>query len=285
MYCDRFLPLEKALEFSGDEVKIESAVLQACSAEWKTLPRDMQLNIIRAYDHEKERLKITIKATKEIAAFRQTYNLNQFPPDFGEKERAEYDRCWPSRLAGTDAFGHVIMYDRIQAFSVERLLAMPLESLFRYRAQDFEALFYIKRDISNTFGHRVSKHVYILDLAGLEMKHFTSRFKQVLQPVLSMSSNMFPETLWSLWLINAPSTFRLVWTVVRSMLDPVVRAKVRMFGSRSKWVAAMQEVGISEPSLPAELGGMTKSESFLDVFQRFQTTVDLAKVEVKETAG
>jgi hypothetical protein len=271
LYCDKFLPLERAVHLFPDEEKVLQVVLKHAPAEWGALPLDMQLNILRAYVHEADRLKVTVSQTREIAKFRAAHHLASFVSNPAELAgRGAYDQAWPTRVAGEDQLGHVVMYDRVTWLKPEKMHGVELNQIVKCRAQDFEALFVLKAEISARRGHRVGKHVYILDLAGLELKHFTSSVKSTLQPVMAMCSNMFPETLWSLWLINAPASFRLVWSVVRSWLDPIVKAKVRMFGSQAKWLPAMNEVGVTLASLPVELGGSAPSESFKDVLLRMQ---------------
>jgi len=271
-YLAKFIPLERSTEWSTDESALIAALCREAAEDWAALPSNVQLNVIRAYETEKERLKTTVRQTKRIAAYRREHQLELWPGNVDTKAIEEFETSWPMRIAGVDNFGHVVLVDKVVGFKIDRLLSMDLSDMMHIKAQELEAVQYLKGEIADRLGHRVCKHVYIIDLAGLEARHFSARFKAVLQPLMSMTTDFWPETLWSLWLINAPSTFRLVWSVVRSMLDPIVRAKVRMFGSRSKWLPAMTEVGIPTSALPVDLGGSAPTETFANVIARAKLT-------------
>jgi hypothetical protein len=271
-YVNTFLPSERASEFTKEELAVEQAVIKVIGAEtWNALPREIKINVMRGNAHEKERLKVTSQSAKSIAAWRAKYRIDAEALTMGPFPGSEiYFSSWPTRVAGTDDFGHPILYDRFSTMNIVKLLTLEEEPLYRYRTQALEALMFLKQELSARVGVRVSKHVYILDLAGLEpTRHFTSAAQKKLRPVMSMSAEMFPETLWSVWIINAPMTFRFIWNVVRTWLDPLIRAKIRMWGStRSKWQTAMADCGIHLNALPAELGGTSPSQSLDDILMR-----------------
>ena len=271
-YRAKFLPLERAETRLPDEAELEAKLGLGNDPAWVALPEFDKLNILRAYAHEGEnRAKVTMHAAKAITAWRSKYDpgarmLRDGPvPGF---ER--YFDSWPTRFAGEDEMGHPILYDVLGELDVERLMALPEEDFFRFRTQALQAMTYKKLEASRRRGHRVSKHVYVLDIKALSMStHFSSRVKEKMKPVLAMASDLWPETLWSMWIIAAPATFRVVWSAVRQILDPVVRAKVRMFGhTKGKWIAAMAEAGIPAAALPVEFGGTSASETLRQVLNR-----------------
>jgi hypothetical protein len=271
-YVSTFLPMERSTEFSKDELAVEDAVVRIIGPDvWNSLNKDLRINIMRGNAHEKERLKVTCESAKNISAWRAKLNVDADFLRLGPLPGSEvYFTGWPTRVAGLDAYGHPILYDRFSLFDVSKFLSMDESDFFRFRTQALESLVYLKQEISAKVGARVSKHVYILDLAGLDAtKHFTSAMQKKVRPVMKMSADMYPETLWTVWLINAPASFRFIWAVVRAWLDPVIRAKVRMWGSvKPKWHAAMAECGVTLASLPAEFGGTAPSEALTDILHR-----------------
>jgi len=270
-YVKIFLPQERASEFSKEELAIEANVIKTIGSDtWNGLPKEIRLNIMRGYAHEKERLNVTCTNARNIYAWRTAHRVDQDALTLGPMPGSElYHACWPTRVAGIDVYGHPILYDRISSMDVFKLISMDVNDVYKYRTQALESLMYLKSEISAKIGNRVCKHVYVLDLAGIELKHFSSAVQNKLRPVMKMSSDMFPETLWTVWLINAPTSFRMIWNVVRGWLDPIIRAKVRMWGStKSKWQAAMAECGVPVSALPTELGGSSPSESLQDILVR-----------------
>jgi len=271
-FVNTFLPLERATEFSKEERMVEQAVIKGIGADvWLAIPKDIRINIMRGNAHEKERLKVTSESAKAIAAWRAKHKVDSEALTLGPYPGSEtYYKCWPTRVAGCDVFGHPILYDRFSMMDLSKLVVLDEGDVYKFRTQALEALMFLKDEISQKVGGRVSKHVYVLDLAGLDTsKHFTSTVQKKMRPVMKMSADMFPETLWTVWIINAPATFRFVWAVVRAWLDPLIRAKIRMWGpTKAKWQAAMAECGIPTSALPEELGGTSPSEGLDDILMR-----------------
>jgi len=282
-YVSTFLPSERAVDLSKEEVAVEEAVVRTIGAEtWTSLSLEMRLNIMRGNAHEKERLKVTCESARNIAAWRAKYKVDPGMLRVGPLPGSEvYFGGWPTRVAGIDSFGHPILYDRFSTMDIQKLLSIEEDDLFKFRTQALESLMYLKQEVSAKIGARVSKHVYILDLAGLDAtKHFTSTIQKKIRPVMKMSADMYPETLWTVWLINAPASFRFIWHVVRGWLDPLIRAKVRMFGSvKAKWQAAMAECGVPISALPVEFGGTAPSEGLADILVRSAKVIGDGKTE------
>ena len=270
-YVKVFLPAERAADFTKEESIFEATVIKVVGEEvWKALPMEIRLNVIRGNAHEKERLKVTSESAKKIYEWRLKHNVDKEALTAGPLPGSEvYYACWPSRVAGLDVYGHPILYDRYSTMDFQKLCTMDEGDVYHFRTQALESLMYLKAEVSAKLGLRVCKHVYVLDLAGLESSFFSSTIQKKMRAVMKMSADMFPETLWTVWLVNAPTSFRLIWSVIRNWLDPMIRSKVRMWGStKSKWHAAMAECGIPVSSLPQEFGGTSPSEGLQDILVR-----------------
>jgi hypothetical protein len=71
---------------------------------------------------------------------------------------------------------------------------------------------------------------FILDLAGYGSH--TLGPMGITQTLINVFQNHFPETMKRAVIINAPWMFRAVWAVVQAFLDPVVKSKIKMMGSK-----------------------------------------------------
>jgi hypothetical protein len=272
-YVNRFLPTERSDCFTPTEIDLERQYGLSTNEAWKALPLHVRLNIIRAYEVEQDRAGVTKTASADIIAWRAKYKVQTMLLTGPLPGSDAYFNNWPTRITTVsspgDRYGHPILFDQISEMDFDRLMSMDEDSFFRYRTQALESLYFAKEQFSLQKKFRVSKHIYILDLKGLSSKHMNKKLQDKLKPVFTMSSAIFPEILWSMWIINAPMTFRSIWSVVRNFVDPAVRAKIRMFGpTQSKWHKAMEQVGIPIQSLPIEFGGQAQSESLRDVLVR-----------------
>ena len=59
------------------------------------------------------------------------------------------------------------------------------------------------------------------------MKQFNATARAYIGRAASLDSAHYPETLYKLLVINAPTIFQIVWGVVKGMLDERTTRKVR----------------------------------------------------------
>lgn len=76
--------------------------------------------------------------------------------------------------------------------------------------------------------HPSDKIVIIFDVSGFGMKNLDWH---TLTTILKILEAYYPETLYKLYIHNAPWIFQGIWKMLRPMLDPVVREKI-VFSSR-----------------------------------------------------
>jgi hypothetical protein len=53
-------------------------------------------------------------------------------------------------------------------------------------------------------------------LQGVTMAHFGSTVRNIIKSIIGLGSNFYPESLWRLYLINAPMVFRAIWRAAPS---------------------------------------------------------------------
>lgn len=77
--------------------------------------------------------------------------------------------------------------------------------------------------------HRIAKVVQVRDLSGLGLASLVSNATMMhrLKTIVSASLTSYPETLRTVIILNAPSTFGTVWSIVSPLLDERVQAKVK----------------------------------------------------------
>ena len=94
----------------------------------------------------------------------------------------------------------------------------------------------------------------IMDLQGLSRATCSSRVLQIVQHQSRVDALCFPEILGRCLIINAPSFFSIIWSIIRRWLDPRTASKIEIYSSKSKAEKRMEEL-INEEHLPREYGG------------------------------
>jgi len=125
---------------------------------------------------------------------------------------ADFHANWPVTIHGNDEFGHPVVAERIEEILPEGLgRHMDQAAVLRHRVQIMEAVSHLKRRTGLEKGHAVYKHVWVIDLAGLKLAHFTGDVRLFVLELVALCTDKYTETLSAMWLVNAPMVFRAVW--------------------------------------------------------------------------
>ena len=88
--------------------------------------------------------------------------------------------------------------------------------------------------------------------------------RELLKPVFAQASANYPESLWKLYIINAPYLFRSLWGVIRMWLDPMTQKKIHILGGKSQYQKELERSGFALDQLPVWCGGTHPGE---DVYE------------------
>jgi len=138
----------------------------------------------------------------------------------------------PLFIYGQDKQGHPIFWDDGSAFAKETVLDafkndMPRVELFRARLM--KRMHNVKLAASKNYGKMIYKHCLVMDLSRFNAKKFVKDRKFHEQNTKQIS-DLFPEVLHRLYVINAPWAFRSAWKVIQTFLHPVTAQKTKILG-------------------------------------------------------
>lgn len=166
-------------------------------------------------------------------------------------------RCFqtitPHRNHGFDYHGNPVYFERTGMVVVGDMLKHMSEDdvVRRHLRYMFYSLDRMAiSSIAN--GKNVGKVVMIHDLAHLKFSVETAGVR-IFKKTIACDQNYFPERLHRAFIINAPMSFRAVWSAVKPLLDPKTSQKIIILGSNYK--EALLEV-IPPSQLPAHYGGL-----------------------------
>jgi hypothetical protein len=270
-YVMEELSMERLADMTAEEREYAKEIDANTEDKFSKLPHDLQLMVLRGFaDKKDKRMQVTIEGVNYIAQWRAETRSDELLT-FIDPKSIPYFKGWPTKIGGEDMYGHIIVYDRIETMDIESLCQIDDKDILHYRTQQCETIRYLKQRNEAKLGHRVAKNVYIMDLGALSLrKHFTGKVKSMLQPIFRVNGDAYPDSLWSLWLINTPLAFRVVWTFISPIIDPSTKNKIKMVGGKDAYIPAMEKCGIPISSLPKELGGEYNQ---LDLFEILKETV------------
>ncbi|KAJ1626430.1 hypothetical protein T492DRAFT_1032571 [Pavlovales sp. CCMP2436] len=194
---------------------LETGIFAHCVSELgpdlRGLPDDLVTMLVRGYVNEKDAKGETVAHMIETADWRKENEIESaLLPAKLPANRADFERMWKSSVIGEDVNGHLIVYEAVgkipsKEFAAAFTGAPEKEANFLEQcAFNKEILRKMNIVKSNLQQKRVYKMIVIIDLAGLGMSHLTSTFINALKTYISKFSNLYPESLYKLFVINSP---------------------------------------------------------------------------------
>eukprot|EP00299_Pterocystis_sp_00344_P007534 c2483_g1_i1.p1 GENE.c2483_g1_i1~~c2483_g1_i1.p1 ORF type:complete len:444 (+),score=96.22 c2483_g1_i1:52-1383(+) len=145
--------------------------------------------------------------------------LKTFPP----YSRADYlKQTYPHFFHGKDDAGHQVYIDcvgRANALSKR----FTDSEIIEYHIYFQEYLWNIAAPEHN------AQSIVIIDLSGMSL--FSVPWS-VIQKQFAIDTNYYPERLYKLMIVNAPSVFNFVWKTIEPLLDQRTRDKIKFLGSK-----------------------------------------------------
>ncbi|KAI8913311.1 CRAL-TRIO domain-containing protein [Gorgonomyces haynaldii] len=212
----------------------------------------------RKFDIEK-----STKMLLDYENWRAEMQVDDIVASFAFPESAKVAEIYPRYYHKTDKMGRPIYIERLEYLDCKKLFEITTqERLIKKVIRDYEVLInYRFKCCSVKAGRHIEQGCTILDLKGVPLSQF-NQVRKVIQSVSSIASNYYPETMGKMFIINAPTIFAAVWSIIKGMLDENTVAKISVLGSNYK--SQLLEV-IDEKSLPTYFGGSSNAPEGTDM--------------------
>ncbi|KAJ7288353.1 CRAL-TRIO domain-containing protein [Mycena rebaudengoi] len=177
---------------------------------------------------------------------------------FDYEEREEVFACWPLYFHKTDKKGRPVNVHTLGNVDFPKLYqTCSPERHWKTVLVNAECL---SREVlpacSRLASRPISTVLVIVDLKGFSLSKFW-QMKALARSSFQISQDYFPETMGSLAIVNAPSSFTFIWSMIKPWLAKETAEKVDIYGSNYKEVL-LELVDVD--SLPSTLGGNCKCE-------------------------
>ena len=105
-------------------------------------------------------------------------------------------------------------------------------------------------------------YAQVMDLSKLStMSMSSSSVRDMAKAIVTGAGSFFPETAWKLFIVNAPFIFRSAYAVIKPLIHPVTRDKIKILGGKSAYLPEMKKAGIPLSAIPASMGGTHADKS------------------------
>ncbi|KAF8158167.1 CRAL-TRIO domain-containing protein [Crassisporium funariophilum] len=173
------------------------------------------------------------------------------PFDYPERE-AVFD-CWPMWFHKTDKQGRPLNIHFFGGMDLNKLYkSCTPEKHWQTVIVNAESL---AREVLPAAARKAGKPIgtclVIVDLQGFGLGAFW-QMKSLARSSFQISQDYYPETMGQLAIVNAPSTFTIIWSAIKPWLSKETAAKVDVLGSNYKRVLLDL---VDAENLPSSLGG------------------------------
>lgn len=130
---------------------------------------------------------------------------------------------------------------------------MEVDDIVRHHVLSMEYHYRVSfPQASQAAGSDIRRLTVIHDLSNIGLHNIRSVVFQVIQKVTAIDESHYPDTIYQVYIVNAPFLFYGTWKLIEPFLSPALRKRVRILGSR--YQKELLE-GIDKTELPSFLGG------------------------------
>ncbi|MCO5601271.1 hypothetical protein L7F22_055390 [Adiantum nelumboides] len=230
--------------------KLRGSLRERGSLQTRTTDADL-LRFLRARSYDAAKARTMYEAMLE---WRRDIEADTIIETFKFPERKATKESYAHFHHKTDKCGRPIYIERYGQLQIEDLLRVTtLDRLLLYHIKEWEILINCKFPAcSRVAGRPILQSLTILDLKGVTMKHLNKQVRHFIQKITRIDQDYYPEYLGKMLIINAPSSFKAMWQLIKPWLDKDTPKKIEVCGSN--YSAKLLEL-VDRENLPEFLGG------------------------------
>eukprot|EP00887_Chlorella_sp_A99_P005326 scaffold1.g5326.t1 len=123
-------------------------------------------------------------------------------------------------------------------------------------------------------GWPTMQSLLLVDAKGVGISTITGEVRKIMGMIMQIDQDQYPELMWKCLIVNAPTTFRVIWGMVKYLLDARTQAKIEVLPADFQPELLKY---IAHEQLPTQYGG-TCAESLMAEPGPWRDDRTLAKV-------
>uniref|UniRef100_A0A7S0MZI8 CRAL-TRIO domain-containing protein n=1 Tax=Pyramimonas obovata TaxID=1411642 RepID=A0A7S0MZI8_9CHLO len=142
---------------------------------------------------------------------------------------------WPQYFIGRDKDCRPVLYTRIGELDVDALIekhGLTIDDLVMFHVKQQEYMRELTEEASRQEGRVVDRCAFVIDLTGTSLRrHLSTHARELFSKITSVDSKNYPETLATIIIVNSSRMFPIMWSFVKTMVDPKARARIEVHSS------------------------------------------------------
>ena len=238
-------PVGEAATFTAEDAQIAQRLAVEVPA-WANFDIDMMCAFVRSYKAYTPRFQETVWHVRHVISWISSldYDLKDLlrsPPE----GRAEFEQMYQAGPVGWDAAGRAVVVERLGSIPARRFCERFTDSeVVRHSVYNREAAIALNRTLSHESGRLIHRITPVIDLKGFGFDHLSRDFLSRTRATITSLQHAYPEAVSGFYVINAPSVFTLIWSIVRPMLDEHTAAIVYVLGGRDEYTPVLERLGV-----------------------------------------
>lgn len=163
-------------------------------------------------------------------AWRKEVGADTIAEDLNFTEKPQFHEHYPEGFFCTDREGRPVYVQQPGSIDTTELWKfMTLDRAVSYHITQQER--YVKTigpacSIASN-GHRYQS-VVLIDMEGVGVSTLTGEVRGIMGKVMQIDQDYYPELMHKALIVNAPTTFRVIWSMIKYLLDSRTQSKIEV---------------------------------------------------------